>query len=228
MTNKRKEEIENLAVELLKEFNLYRCDGAGPIFVKDDLKKFFNFSFREAELESDFLGAIFKGKKEVKIVVNSKIDNQGRKNFTYAHEMGHYYLMHELNDLHKCSSKDIESGLNSKKEQEVEANYFASCFLLPKDYLYWNFCVVLTKYLQLDIKKVYINRYNLHVWRSICSQFEKTCGVSSVALRIRLEQYNLLEWNLPEMKIKSNPFNMFEGDKKDIKQYFRSDNKWTN
>ncbi len=204
MTNKRKEEIERLTIELLKEFNLYRCNGAGPIFVKDELKKFFNFSFREADLESDFLGAIFKGKKEVKIVVNSKIDNTGRKNFTYAHEMGHYYLMHELNDLHKCSSRDIESGLTSRNEQEVEANYFAACFLLPKEYLYWNFYVVLTKYLGLELQKLYIDNSRLYIWRSVCSQFEKTCGVSSVALRIRLEQYNLLTWNVIRSKKRSN------------------------
>ena len=205
MTDIRKREIESLTVELLKEYGLFRVNGAAPIFVKDELQKRFTFTFHELDMEDNLQGAIFQGKKSVKIVVNSTIDNVGRKNFTNAHEMGHYFLMHVLTTL-SCTKANIEGGFFIKDKQEVEANYFASYFLMPKEYVYWNYYNVLKTYLQIyPYQKLYVDNYNYHkTWRPVCSYFLKQCGVSNSALKYRLEELNLLNWNYKEKQTQSN------------------------
>jgi len=199
MTNDRKRRIEEYVVDLLKYYGLYKADGKGPIFTVKDLQQKFTFDIKETELEESLQGAIFVGKNnKVKIVVNSTINNVGRKNFTIAHELGHYFLKHKLdNGQSFCSVKDIESGLSASNQQEVEANYFSSCFLMPKEYLYWNYYVCMKDYLNLyPYQKLYVGKNTLNNWKNMCSWFNKQCGVSETALKIRLEQFNLIDWNL--------------------------------
>ena len=209
MTDKRKKEIENLTINLLKEYGLFRVDGAAPIFVKDELQKLFTFTFHELEMENNLQGAIFQGKNSVKIVVNSSIDNVGRKNFTYAHEMGHYFLMHDLSNL-VCTQTNLESGFWIKNSQEAEANYFASCFLMPKDYVSWNYYNVLKTYLQINpYQKLYVGNDNYHrTWRPVCSYFLMQCGVSGSALKYRLEDLGLLDWRVKQKTQSESPFEM--------------------
>ena len=64
-----------------------------------------------------------------KIYINSTM-NEGRKNFTIAHELGHYFLSHTLNEF--CHIyRELNYDTLQKDPQEVEANYFAACFLMP-------------------------------------------------------------------------------------------------
>jgi len=78
---------------------------------------------------------IYKGEKR-KIIVNTYIDNSGRKNFTFAHELGHYFLEHPQSFTKddqsgfRCTSDDIEK---EQKPREVEANRFAVELLMPED-----------------------------------------------------------------------------------------------
>ena len=67
MTDERKKEIENLTVDLLKEYDLFRVNGAAPIFVKDELQKRFGggYRFYETPMESNLQGAIFQGKNQI-------------------------------------------------------------------------------------------------------------------------------------------------------------------
>lgn len=200
MTDERKKEIENLTVDLLKEYDLFRVNGAAPIFVKDELQKRFGggYRFYETPMESNLQGAIFQGKNQiVRIVVNSTIDNVGRKNFTYAHEMGHYFLMHDLSTL-ACTQANVEGGFSVKDPQEVEANYFASYFLMPKDYVYWNFYNAMKTFLLMPnpYQPLYVdNRNYRRHWKVMCSYFESRCGVSGSALKYRLEELGLLRWD---------------------------------
>ena len=201
MTDERKKEIENLTVDLLKEYDLFRVNGAAPIFVKDELQKRFGggYRFYETPMESNLQGAIFQGKNQiVRIVVNSTIDNVGRKNFTYAHEMGHYFLMHDLSTL-ACTQANVEGGFSVKDPQEVAANYFASYFLMPKDYVYWNFYNAMKTFLSMTnpYQPLYVDNknYRRH-WKVMCSYFESRCGVSGSALKYRLEELKLLNWNV--------------------------------
>lgn len=63
-----------------------------------------------------------------KIYINQNM-NLGRRNFTIAHELGHHFLSHSLNEY--CHIYRTLNDTHQKDPQEVEANYFAACFLMP-------------------------------------------------------------------------------------------------
>lgn len=66
------------------------------------------------------------------IVVRDSIRESGRKNFTVAHEIGHFVLPgHENADL-VCTSAEIANWSDSAKEFEREANEFAAELLMPE------------------------------------------------------------------------------------------------
>lgn len=86
--------------------------------------------------EPDFGGQfVFQGEK-VGILVNTCISHEGKRNFTFGHELGHYFLHHtptytmDGQSGFRCSRSDIES---SVQPQETEANHFASALLMPPD-----------------------------------------------------------------------------------------------
>src|SRR5436305_9720798 len=66
------------------------------------------------------------------IIVRDSIRESGRKNFTVAHEIGHFVLPgHEDADL-VCTSAEVGNWSNSAKEFEREANEFAAELLMPE------------------------------------------------------------------------------------------------
>jgi hypothetical protein len=66
------------------------------------------------------------------IIVRDSISESGRKNFTVAHEIGHFVLPgHEDADL-VCTSTDVSTWSPSGKEFEREANEFAAELLMPE------------------------------------------------------------------------------------------------
>ncbi|MDR1754832.1 MAG: ImmA/IrrE family metallo-endopeptidase [Eubacterium sp.] len=79
---------------------------------------------------------LFKSGKPKAIVVNTLKGNTGKHNFTFAHELGHYFLNHPPSILRdgqsviRCSAEDIE---DAQKPREVEANKFAAELLMPED-----------------------------------------------------------------------------------------------
>lgn len=86
--------------------------------------------------EPEFGGQlVYKGTK-TGILVNTCIPNIGKHNFTFAHELGHYFLRHppaytmDGQRGFRCKAKDIETSHNP---QEVEANQFAAALLMPEE-----------------------------------------------------------------------------------------------
>jgi Zn-dependent peptidase ImmA (M78 family) len=77
---------------------------------------------------------IFSGMKRA-ILVNTHAGNLGKNNFTFAHELGHYFLDHKPNFNQdgqlsiRCTASDIG---NEQKTNEVEANRFAVELLMPE------------------------------------------------------------------------------------------------
>ena len=71
-----------------------------------------------------------------KIIINTHINNTGRINFTFAHELGHHFLTHppslytDGQSGFRCTHDDIKEGC---KLPEIEANQFAVELLLPED-----------------------------------------------------------------------------------------------
>jgi len=70
----------------------------------------------------------------VTVVVNSEITNQGRRNFTAAHEIGHVilHIQKNIESNFRCSDKDVYGKNDASSLYEKEANEFASCLLMPK------------------------------------------------------------------------------------------------
>lgn len=71
-----------------------------------------------------------KGGKAI-ITVNSKLHEEGRKRFAIAHELGHFELHNDSKLVVICSDEDMFAW-NGSKSQEIEANEFASCILMPE------------------------------------------------------------------------------------------------
>lgn len=74
----------------------------------------------------------------LKIVINPEMTYyEQRRNFTLAHELGHIFIPWHNGDI-KCNFEDNYIKVNGKRlldTQELEANIFASDFLMPQDWL---------------------------------------------------------------------------------------------
>lgn len=79
-----------------------------------------------------YSGSLHRFPDQSIILVNTDIKYIPRQNFTKAHELGHFFLRHK-GDKFQCTKQDMKTSDKIHKPQEVEANKFASSFLLPKD-----------------------------------------------------------------------------------------------
>ena len=66
------------------------------------------------------------------ITIDNKIKETGRKNFTIAHEIGHFSLEKEREYF--CSKADMLN-FRQKKNYEQEANIFAAELLMPEEWI---------------------------------------------------------------------------------------------
>jgi Zn-dependent peptidase ImmA (M78 family) len=70
------------------------------------------------------------------ILVNTRIDNPARHNFTFAHELGHHFLDHPPNfsqDGQRSIRCTISETSTEQKGREAEANRFAAELLMPEE-----------------------------------------------------------------------------------------------
>jgi len=68
------------------------------------------------------------------IIYNESIRSAGRRNFTLAHELGHYLLHREAHPGGlQCTSRNMADWDNARNGIEAEANTFASYLLMPLD-----------------------------------------------------------------------------------------------
>lgn len=93
----------------------------------------------EKEIDGAEAWLVRKGSTAI-ITVNSKLHEQGRKRFAIAHELGHFEL-HNDSQFVICSDEDMYVW-NRSKSQEIEANEFASCILMPE--------VIFTRYIKKE------------------------------------------------------------------------------
>jgi Zn-dependent peptidase ImmA (M78 family) len=115
---------------------------APPIPIDDIIETGLNLKRGCIEFEDNMIGSDILGATYVKqrlLCVNKKLlinKFEGRLNFTWAHEVGHWVLhrqfvvpeAHTLSDQGTilCRSRD------SKRPIEWQADYFASCLLMPE------------------------------------------------------------------------------------------------
>lgn len=191
----RNDEILNIVSSVLDK---YHNKGA-------TYKLFDEIMFREGikfkeieENQDDFLGALVKTNSNQNcIIINKNIDNVGRKHFTIAHELGHYFLNHQLNNAFLfCSKSDVLEGGYQSDPIEREANYFASCFLMPEDKIKPAFLTLLKNRTRKRIKDFLLvkNDYTYGIWKPIRDELTKRYGVSEAALRYRLQQLKVVRF----------------------------------
>ena len=196
MTDKAK--IENVATAIYSK----HCKRGSPAKMLPKIIAAEKIKLREIDGGERFLGAFYKSSKtgELYILVNENIDNVGRKNFTLSHELGHFALMHYLHTISFfCTESHIKEEGDANLDQEKEANYFASCFLLPKEkikkafirHLQWRTKDNKIEFLSVPSPhgKIYSN------WKAISSNLMKDYQVSEVALKIRLTELGLAKFD---------------------------------
>lgn len=146
-----------------------------------------------------FVGALTSGNNgQLYIMVNQNIDNTGRRNFTIAHELGHYFLSHRLqsNSFYCCEDEIVEES-QAIAPMEKEANYFADCLLMPKDKVKSAFLSILRNSRKAKIKDfLHVkNDYTFSIWCGIRQSLMTRYGVSEAALRYRLRQLELARFD---------------------------------
>jgi Zn-dependent peptidase ImmA (M78 family) len=93
----------------------------------------------EMPFKSDVSGALIRSQGMSGIAVNAA-QHPNRKRFTIAHELAHFLLDHKAQDEDHIDWKFTiirRDGISSEASdaQEIEANAFAACLLMPAQYL---------------------------------------------------------------------------------------------
>ena len=117
-------------------------------------------------------GLVIRKGKEIVIGVN-KDHPPNRRRFTMAHELAHA-LLHHGNEVHydkdfRINLRSEESGLGIHVE-EIEANFFAACLLMPR------------RFLDADPAAALVDAENADAVASVAKRY----GVSAHAMSIRL------------------------------------------
>lgn len=192
---KTNSEIEHITNKVLLKYQ--KKGGNYKLF--DDILSSENIRYREiSSSNKNFVGALTKALNgQCYIMVNSSIDNNGRKHFTIAHELGHYFLSHSLTqNSFYCSNDEIIEEGDLKSSIEQEANYFANCFLMPEQKVKNAFLGMLAYSKKTKVKDFLhvTNDWSFGIWCGIRDELTKRYGVSDAALRYRLIQLNLAKF----------------------------------
>jgi Zn-dependent peptidase ImmA (M78 family) len=155
-------------------------------------------------LNRDIFGCLYMD--EGKIIVDTELQNQeGRYNFTCAHEAGHWALHRNLylrnsNQIPLFPEEKQPSIIcrKSQKRRNIEwqADYFAGALLMPKEMVK----SVLKQREKNDFAETFTDE-TLKFWgmpkkeycRMVASLYNKQFGVSVQAMQIRLEQLGYLK-----------------------------------
>ena len=138
---------------------------------------------------------------------------KGRYNYTLAHELGHnifHRILFEEPDYSNqpllfdikpvsiqaitCHRDNIEN-LNTKNWTEWQADYFASCLLMPKEAVaeFWKPYIKESEFIFGENPKPLLHNMQEEERYSKLEEFIKTFQVSKQAAKIRLEKLNYIE-----------------------------------
>lgn len=129
MKIKDKHKIENIANAIINKFECIRPVDVQEIAVAENLtieKMPFRYNLDGMLV---FFNGIFK------IFLNSNIfheKTEQRKRFTIAHELGHYYILEHKYQIIEEGAIYSKTEYKSDEEMERQADYFASCLLMPR------------------------------------------------------------------------------------------------
>ena len=237
----REEQIERETVRLLAEYSTARGIALEPPVPIDDIVETYlrlgvefddlhqRFGVPRPADDPEILGAIFFGER--RIAIDESLDpeefplSEGRYRFTLAHEGGHWWLHRELfvddsgqAQLFAVPAKPSVVCRSSQAKQPIEwqANYFASCLLMPRRPILevWRRELGNDKPLVFDSARhdPAILRKWSHLrpigapdydsfFNSVARHFAQQFCVSTQAMRIRLEQLGLLLRQSPRQRM---------------------------
>lgn len=209
----RKSELEGVALALLYEY-AQKADKVirPPIPVEKILEDYLGYKLDITEKGifgvRELLGGLILN--EQKVCINALLLNQeGRFNFTVAHEIGHDQLHKEwllgrkkqMNFFEKTSMPDVlcRENAGTKDRGEWQADYFAANLLMPRDYVLDGYKVL------FGSKPTDFSRTSKRItftfdeeWqaRDMVNTMKEACGfanVSTMALRNRLIDLGLFQ-----------------------------------
>lgn len=156
--------------------------------------------FEDVFDDDNFDGLLIKNNDDqFCIYVNTQINFKPRHNFTIAHELGHYFLKHELKDGSLICNRYGISENNSEDNDnlEQEANYFAANLLMPINLFYKSYVKIMEKIDRLKFGRMYVDNQpsNYKDWKIMVAYLYWDFEVSVQALRYRLEKLGLLVFN---------------------------------
>lgn len=190
MTN---EQIKIKADEVLNKY----VPRGGAYKKFDSIMSAENIKFRSIVAKDNFLGIFTHANNgQAYIMINDNITNTGRRHFTIAHELGHYFLCHELKNG-QCFDADILEDDTAVDVIEREANYFASCLLMPESKIKSAFLSMLQRSRKAKIKDfLHVqSNYTWGIWCGFRDDLMKRYGVSEAALRYRLSDLRLAKFS---------------------------------
>lgn len=98
-----------------------------------EIARMMGIPIQEVPASGSFDGYLLRLGDSFGIMVNASINSEARKNFTIAHELGHYEIPHHKGREFKCLSSNI--GIILGKDLEIEANDFAAELLMPASFV---------------------------------------------------------------------------------------------
>lgn len=192
----RPNEIEKCANEVLDRFNI----SSQPYQYIKTICNSEKITIKRTAFSSNMDGAFSVIENQKYIFYNSTMIT-GRQNFTKAHELGHYFLNHSLENGNAiyCYNQNIsENHTQSVPKIETEANCFATFFLMPKEQLISDY-ITIADIMNINLNcPLYVDRQpcNYKDWIVVSNNLTARYGVSKEALRYRMETLGILKFNL--------------------------------
>lgn len=130
----RRKHVRTLVQRLLAEHHVR----SAPVDVVE-IAKTLGVEVQETPAEDDLSGFLYRDRKRNSAIIGVNADHHpNRRNFTAAHELGHY-LLHDFHDVHVDREFKVwlRDGASSKGTdlEEKEANLFAAELLMPVHFL---------------------------------------------------------------------------------------------
>ncbi len=203
MTPYRKNQIENKTIEILQKYKIPKNPGIymREIVAGENIKL-----VPEYDWPFEYCGRFIRTEDEVTIIYNANHSAEMQA-FTFAHELGHYFLNHfdDSENEEICLSRDLGrlDDDDENKQKEVEANYFAACLLLPHDWVLYVFNPFMESINRSG--KLYVDEqvWNLEDYKGCIDAFKRCFLATETAIRYRLIGMGLMEFNLRYITRKS-------------------------
>lgn len=208
-----KERISAYTSDVLRNYcNLTGNEITPPIPVEDIIERYLGLTLSFENLEEklgmkNILGATYIKKREISINTSMLDDKtEGRMLYTCAHEVGHWELhrdfIDEANRFGPNQQAIICRTRSAREPIEWQADYYASCLLMPEDFVrktFYEVCgtdvmVIENSHRSIHGSSVYIEPC-VQNWHFIADLIRETGGftnVSKQAVIYRLQDLGLM------------------------------------